>query len=282
MVIHIRKVLYDMLEAKHSQSFAGQVLRWTLSVLIILNIIAVVLESLPDLPADLRALFYVFELISVMIFTVEYFTRLWISVEGNPIRPFWSRIEFIFSFQGLIDLVAIVPFYIPIFVTVDFRFLRAFRLARLVRALKLGRYSNAVKVLTSVVKEKSPELILTIFFAFIVLLVAASGMYFFERDAQSEAFSSIPAAMWWAVATLTTVGYGDVYPVTVGGKLFGALIAVFGVGMVAAPAGILGAGLLEVTKKQEEAIKLCPRCHYKFDNEVADINETTLKSKKIV
>ena len=137
-------------------------------------------------------------------------------------------------------------------IPLDLRFIRAVRLFRLFRLFKIGRYSKAVVILKKLLKDKKEELVLVIFIAFILLIIFSSLMYFIEKEAQPEAFSSIPAAMWWGITTLTTVGYGDIYPITTLGKIVGALIAFLGIGLFALPAGILGSGLVEATRKKEK------------------------------
>ena len=152
---------------------------------------------------------------------------------------------------AIIDLLAILPFYLPMIIPLDLRFIRAVRLFRLFRLFKMGRYSKAVFILKKVLKEKKEELVLIIFVIFLLLIIFSSLMYFIEKEAQPEAFSNIPEAMWWGIITLTTVGYGDVYPITPLGKILGALIAFLGIGMFALPAGILGSGLVEIVRKKE-------------------------------
>ena len=181
------------------------------------------------------------------MFSVEYLLRIWVCLEDEKYtvkstNSVLARLRFMLSPYALIDLIAILPFYLLMIGTignVDMRFLRAIRLLRI---LKLTRYSSALDMLIICCKENLRPLTAAFFVLLIVMLLASSGMYYFERDAQTVDFGSIPAAMWWAFATLTTVGYGDVTPVTVGGKIFGALITVVGIGMVALPTGILASG----------------------------------------
>lgn len=159
----------------------------------------------------------------------------------------------------LIDLLAIAPFYLPM-MGVDLRAFRALRLFRLLRVAKLGRYSMALKLIGHVVRSKREELITTVIFMLLLLLFASSLMYFAERDVQPEVFGSIPESMWWAVTTLTTVGYGDVSPVTPVGKALGSVVAILGVGMFALPTGILGSGFVEAIENQKNDSGICPTC----------------------
>ena len=209
--------------------------------------VAVVLESTPALEVAYADVFYWFEVFTVAVFTVEYFLRIWCAVDGekyanSDMGPLEIRLRFIFSPYAIIDFLAILPFYLLIggvFGDVDMRFLRSIRLLRI---LKLTRYSSAFDMLLTTCRENARPLTAAFFILVTVMLLAASGMYFFERQAQPVAFGSIPDAMWWAISALTTVGYGDVVPTTIGGKIFGAIITVIGVGMVALPTGILAAG----------------------------------------
>src|SRR5262249_42092093 len=154
-------------------------------------------------------LFWDFEVFSVIVFTIEYITRLWVcTLNPKYASPVWGRLRYIFSFMGLVDLLAILPFYIPMVIRMDLRFLRALRLFRLFRVFKVERYWKSLHLLSKVLKEKRAELLMTLFAIFISLIIASSLMYYVENEAQPKVFSSIPAAMWWGVTTLTTVGYG--------------------------------------------------------------------------
>jgi len=228
--------------------------------LIALNIIALVLETVDSIYRQCPVLFDVFEVVSVVIFSVEYVFRVWsCTCDSRYSSPVTGRLRFAVTPLAMIDLLAVLPFYLP-FLGLDLRFFRAVRLFRLFRIAKLGRYSRAVRTLGRVVVAKKEELAVTLFVLFLLLLMASCLLYFVERDAQPEAFSSIPAAMWWAVATLTTVGYGDVCPVTVAGKIIAAIVAILGIGMFALPTGILGAGFVEEMQNQRRPAKTCPHC----------------------
>jgi voltage-gated potassium channel len=200
-----------------------------------------------------------------MIFTVEYILRLWTcTINIRFKKPVIGRLGFAATPMSIIDLMAILPFYMPMLIF-DLRFVRVLRLFRLFRLFKLGRYSESLKKFGNVLKSKREELGITVFIVTMLLIFASSVMYHFENEAQPVAFSSIPKAMWWSVATLTTVGYGDVYPVTNIGKLFGSIIAILGVGMVALPAGILASGFAEEIKNKEKGQIICPHCGKNID-----------------
>jgi voltage-gated potassium channel len=162
--------------------------------------------------------------------------------------------------MAIVDLLAILPFYAPMVVRLDLRFLRALRLIRILRLLKLGRYSQAMQTIARVVVAKKEELLVTAFVVFILLLLGSAGLYYAEHDAQPEAVPSIPAAMWWGVVTLSTVGYGDIVPVTPAGRFLGAVVALLGIGMFALPTGILGAAFVEEVRRRRAATRVCPHC----------------------
>lgn len=219
-----------------------------LITLILSNVFLIILETVPSISIQYRAALTYFEIFSVVIFTIEYLLRMWSCVEDdmdNQSGKKWSRLRWLFSPLGLIDLLAILPFYIFLFIPdsdVSLLMLRMFRGLRLLRIFKLTRYSSALNILFSVLKREARVLAVTSFILAMVLVMASWGIYLLERNVQAEVFGSIPAAMWWAVITLTTVGYGDVVPITSGGKMFAGLISLIGIGMMALPAGILAAG----------------------------------------
>jgi voltage-gated potassium channel len=206
-------------------------------------------------------LFKAFDVFSVFVFTVEYLLRLWTCTTDKKFRgPVKGRFRFAVTPFALVDLMAILPFYAPMFLPLDLRFIRALRLFRLLRILKMGRYSESLRTLGNVLKEEKEALLITVFAVLILLVVASSLMYFVENAAQPKAFSSIPAAMWWGVATLTTVGYGDMYPITPLGRFFGAIIAILGIGAIAIPAGILTTGFAKEIQKRHGKRGMCPYC----------------------
>lgn len=209
-------------------------------VLIVLNVFAVIVETVEPVYQAYKAYFYYFELFTIVVFSVEYVIRVWVcTLEDRYSHPVWGRIKYVLSLEALIDLLAILPFYLPLFLSMDARFLRILRLFRLLRVFKLGRYSVAFQLIVNVLRKRKEELLITFTLLIVMLILAASLMYYIEHEAQPEVFTSIPATMWWAIATLTTVGYGDVYPVTPLGKLLGSFIAILGIGIFALPTGII-------------------------------------------
>lgn len=213
--------------------------------LISLNVLAVILQSIASLDARFHGYFLAFEIVSVIVFTIEYTLRLWTCIERPEYRqqgPIAGRIRYSLTPMALIDLCAILPFYLGALGGLDLRFLRV---VRLIRLLKLTRYSVAMQALLAALRAEADTLGAAFILLSVLFVLAASGIYLLEREMQPEAFGSIPAAMWWAMATLTTVGYGDVVPLTLLGRVFGGCITIIGVGMVALPAGIIASGFSE-------------------------------------
>lgn len=234
-----------------------------ISWLIIINMIAILLESYKEINTSYSFYFNIFEIFSIIIFTIEYFVRIWISDIIYPnISPIKARLKYITSFMGMVDLVSILPFFLPYFIKVDLRILRSLRLFRLLRLLKLNRYFKSLSVIKNVILKTKSEIIVTVFMVFILLILASTLMYNIEKTAQPEAFQNIGQAMWWAVATLTTVGYGDIYPITGLGKILSAFIALLGIGIVALPTGIISSAYIEEIRElrvQKETCN-CPHC----------------------
>lgn len=258
---HWQQRIWQILQIEDPQDPWTRWLNICLTALIVVNILAVILETVERLAARYALCFNVLEVASVAIFTVEYIARLWTCRQAEAYRhPFFGRLRFALTPLALVDLLAILPFYLA-FITYDLRFLRALRLLRLARLAKLGRYSTAMQIMARALVRCREELILTMGLMFVLILVSASLIYLAEHETQPDKFPDIPSAMWWSVITLTTVGYGDVYPITPLGKLFAGVSALFGVGMVALPAGVLGASFLEeIRAARQSQERRCPHC----------------------
>jgi voltage-gated potassium channel len=264
MMKQLQRQLFLTLEVAHPDNKFSQIFDYFFVGLIILNVIIVCLETVESVHKSYATLFDQFEVFSIVFFTIEYFLRLWCCTVSHKYRhPLWGRIRYIFSPLALIDLLVILPFYLPIKKT-DLRFARSLRLFQFLRFLKLTRYFKSLKMLAEVLANRQEELVSTVMTVMILLLFSGSLIYFAEHDAQPEQFPHIPAAMWWAVVTLTTVGYGDVYPVTFIGRVLGGIVALLGVGIVALPAGIVATSFAEVLdkkkQKQQQSLQICPHC----------------------
>ena len=203
-----------------------------IQLLIFISIITFSIETLPDLPFEIIEILNLIEVVCVAIFTFEYLGRILYSKKGY---------SYIYSFYGLIDLIAILPFYISL--GIDLRSIRILRLLRLFRILKLPRFNKAIRILAKSLKSIKAELSVVIAVALVFIYLSSVGIYFFENEAQPENFKSIFHSIWWAIATLTTVGYGDVYPITLGGKIFSSIIILIGIGIVAIPTGLIASSI---------------------------------------
>lgn len=210
--------------------------------LIILNILAMILESHVAIKNRYDIFFSKFELFSIVIFSFEYIYRIFTYYREEGWR---GAFNYVFSFFGLIDLISILPFYLKQFITIDGRFFRILRLFRLTRIFKLGRESKSLRLFIKALSAVRNELKFTLFLSILTILFSASAIYFLENEAQPDVFSSITASIWWATVSLATVGYGDVIPITVGGKIFASIISLVGIGVVAIPTGIISASFVE-------------------------------------
>ncbi|MBD1208916.1 MAG: potassium channel family protein [Ignavibacteria bacterium] len=216
-------------------------------IVILLGTVAAILQTEPIVFVGREKLFLTVELSLGIFFSIEYLARLWVASEGPGSNTITKRVRFIFSFSGLLDLAIIVATFAP-FITVNLIVLRLVRLLRILRLAKLGRMSIAIRRLSKAVASRKYELLFTMGLAVTVLVFGATALHLIEGDLQPDKFGSIPRAMWWSVVTLTTIGYGDVYPITVLGKIFAALVAVAGIGLIAMPTGILASAFSEAVR----------------------------------
>ncbi|MHA7647786.1 ion transporter [Nitrosopumilus sp. S4] len=233
--------------------------------LIAVNVLVVIIETEESVLDEYGYFFTPFEVFSVLVFTAEYISRIMLC-KLNPKynKSRYGILRFLVSPMMLVDLAAILPFFLP-FVVADVRFIRIIRLLRLFRLFKLARYSEPMQTLGDVFRAKAGDLAVAFFILFIVLIFASSLMYHAEHEAQPAVFSSIPASMWWGIVTLTTIGYGDVYPVTVPGKLIAAGVAVIGIAVYAIPTGIMASAFTEeLRKKKDSKNRTCPHCGKEF------------------
>ena len=214
----------------------GKIFDYFIQILIFLSLFAVSLETLPNKGVILNKILELFEIFCLSVFSIEYLLRIFVAKK---------RFKYIFSFYGIVDFLAVAPFFFPTKEIIDLRFLRAFRIFRLFRALKLIRYSKAINRLTTAIDIVKEELILFFIIILILIFMVSAGIYFFENEAQPDIFKSIFHSMWWSIVTLTTVGYGDAYPITMGGKVFTFFVLIIGVGVVTIPAGLVGSALSE-------------------------------------
>lgn len=263
---HIKKYIFELLDPTEQESKLERYIDIFIISLIILNVAMVIADTF-QLPQYIKSVFNVLEGFSVAIFTVEYLLRLWTS---NYLYPSLSaakaHIKYIFSFMALIDLLAILPFYLPFIFPIDLRVLRAIRVIRLFRLFKVNRYTNSLSLIAAVFKNKANQLVSSVFVVGLLMIISSVLMYSIENPVQPEVFKNAFSGLWWAVATFTTVGYGDIYPITGAGKILSAIIALLGIGLVAVPTGIISAGFVEnISDEKEEKKHYCPYCGKRID-----------------
>lgn len=241
-----QETAYRLLEGPAEGDLPRQIVIAFLFILISVMVTIVFLETESGFYAEYEEILLAITLFAVAVFSVEYLLRLWVCTL-NPAYtdPVWGRLRYMVSLLAVFDLLAILPFYIPLVLPMDLLVLRLFRLTRVFTVLKMGRFSNAWNSLTYTVRSRKEELVVSAVFIFIILAVSSTVMYYIENPAQPQKFSSIPQTMWWGVVTLSTVGYGDMYPITPLGKLVGSLVAISGICVFALPAGIIAAGFVE-------------------------------------
>jgi voltage-gated potassium channel len=257
----LKQKAYHIMNATEEGGLTGPIINSFILLLIIGNIVALILETVEEIASPNIQIFRTFESFSVIIFTIEYLLRLW-SITSNPVyqKPAAGRARFALTPLAIIDILAILPFYLPMILPIDLRFLRALRMVRLFRIFKVVRYTKSFKLMGNVFRSRKEELIITIAMVSLLLIVVSSLMYYIEHDAQPEVFKSILHSMWWGIATLTTIGYGDAFPITPLGKILGGMTAILGIGIFALPAGILGSGFVEELQKSKKEKKVCPHC----------------------
>lgn len=259
----LRNRIHRLLDGDQLDDPAGTLVRRFLTGLILLNVLAVVLETVPTIFDAVPWLFQGLEVVSVGIFSVEFLLRLWIAPERPQFEsPVVGRVRWLLTPAALVDLLAVLPSWMP-WLGFDLRSVRLLRLVRILRVAKLGRYSVAVQTLQNVLRNKASDLLSLLFMLLVMLVVSSTVMYHFEHEAQPNSFSSIPATMWWGIVTLTTIGYGDMSPVTGAGRAFGGLVAILGIAMFALPAGLLGAAFVEELGRAREALRVRQEGHHR-------------------
>lgn len=256
-----------LLEPGTAESGWAKAIDVLITLIIIVNLTVLIIDTVPDIPLYYRQNFYLLEVFTVLFFTIEYMLRIWIA----PVTEVYSRFKrprvgLVLSFYGIVDLLAILPFYLNFIFGLNYYYLMVFRLFRI---FKLFRYFTALQLLGRVFRAKFQELMFALFFIIIMLIFVSFLMFYVENKAQPEVFRSIPETMWWGIITLTTVGYGDMHPITPVGKFLGGIIALMGIGLFALPAGILAGGFStelqkiaqeDTEKDSKEASTTCPHC----------------------
>jgi voltage-gated potassium channel len=258
----IKYHVYDILVETDDNELIDRIVAVILMILILISVVTVILETVDEYNAAYGRLFHSIEVVSVTIFTAEYLLRLWIAPLDPKYAGRFGRLRYAVSVMAIIDLVAILPTFMPMFFPVDLLFLRFLRTFRLFRLFKMSRYVESFNRLDDAILAKKEALLVSIAMISILLLFSSILMYLVEHQAQPDKFPSIPAALWWGIVTLTSVGYGDTFPITPLGKLLGGMTAFLGVAMFALPTGIFAAGFAEEIAKnrQRDGECCCPNC----------------------
>lgn len=244
-----KKRIFDIIQIGNKFDFLSKLFDVVISFLIVLSICTTFLQTFDNLSAY-RELLNQIEFVTILVFMVEYGLRLWTAgylyEEDRPIK---SALCFMCSFYGIVDLLTIISYFAPFLFSNGVVALRMLRVVRIMRLFKLNSTYDAFNVITEVLKDKRNQIISSIFMIIILMLASSMCMYSLEHDAQPESFNNAFSGIWWSVSTLLTVGYGDIYPITIGGRIMAILIAFLGVGMVAIPTGIISAGFVEAYTK---------------------------------
>ncbi len=252
MYNRLKRQIFEIIQPAENGRIASRIFDIFIIALIFLSVASVFIMTfrISEKTAEVLA---GLEKTALVIFSVEYLLRIWTANLLYPGIPGWrARLRYIRSGMAVIDLLAILPFYLPMLLPVNLVGIRAVRMVRLLRLFKLNRYSEALSSIGEVFRRKYREMLVSMFFVSVLLMISSLLIYYAEHDAQPESFANAFSGLWWAVATLTTVGYGDIYPVTVAGRLLGTVIAVMGIGMVAIPTGILSSGFMEALERKRK------------------------------
>ncbi len=275
-----RRIFEIISPAKDGDKFSS-IFDLLVIVIIALNVISITLSTFSVTDNDINFFHDAVEIVSVTVFTIEYLLRLWTSDLLYPERgKIVSRLRYMVSIMAIIDLLSIVPFYLPLFVAIDPMLLRSLRIIRLLRVFKLHRYTMALSSMQMVLKRKAKQLTSSVSVIIVLIMIASIMIYDIEAAAQPEVFENAFSGFWWSVATITTVGYGDIVPITLAGKVFSSIVAFLGIGLIAVPTGIISAGFVELdnerhekklaqemlkAKKEQEKKCFCPYCGKRVD-----------------
>lgn len=265
----IRNRVYSLLQTDSPKHRIGRLLDGLIIGLVVVNTAFIILDTF-SLPPPYEHISAAAETVCACFFTVEYLLRFWTAPCVFPREaPGRSRLHYLTTPMALVDLLSILPFYLPLFLPVDLTVLKILRVLRLLRLLKFNRYTSGIHIIRDVFRRKAGQLLSSCFVVFLLMVVAAVMMYYVENAAQPDKFDNAFSALWWAMETLTTVGYGDVYPVTAVGKILSGGIALLGIGLVAVPTGIISAGIMESIEQQKKESAsgkhYCPYCGKRID-----------------
>ena len=240
-----KKRIFEIIQIGYDEDWPSRIFDIAVIVMILTNLFIAIFTTF-DSSKPYLGLLETIEFITVVGFAIEYFLRLWTAEYLFPKLTRRDAIKkYVLSFNGVIDMLAFLPFFLPIFFPAGVVAFRMFRVVRIFRLLRVNAYYDALNVIGEVINSKRDQILSSVFIILVLMTAASLFMYSLEHEAQPEVFSNAFSGFWWAVSTLLTVGYGDIYPITIAGRIFGIIITFLGVGMVAIPTGILSAGFVE-------------------------------------
>ena len=253
--------VFNIIGPSEDEHFLGRIFDFLITLLILASVIIVFVVTF-DIPPRVHSWLLLTEGAISVVFTIEYLLRIWTAPCLYPkVSPWQARVKYVFSAMAVVDLIAIMPFYAPLVLPPGFLGLRALRLVRLLRILKLNRHFEALAAIGEVIKDKSRDIVASLFFVFLLMIISSLLIYAAEHDAQPDVFKNAFSALWWAIATLTTVGIDGIQPITLCGRILAACISILGVGLVAIPAGIISSGLIErLDSRHKHEPTICPHC----------------------
>lgn len=267
-LIKVKKKVFNIIQSPEDGNILSKIFDIVIITLIIINVASVIAETF-ELPLIMSKILNYVEIVSFIIFGIEYLLRLWTADLLYPDYPkYKAKLKYMFSFMAIIDLLSVLPFYIQFIIPVDLRVLRVLRMIRVFGLFKIHRYTSAISIIGQVFKSKASQLLSSMFIVSLLMIISSVIMYNVENPVQPDKFENAFSGLWWAIATLTTVGYGDIYPLTSIGKFLSAIIAILGIGLVAVPTGIISAGFMEQTSEkndEDEKKHFCPYCGHNID-----------------
>jgi len=266
---NVKKYIYNVIRDDDKNDLKSSIFDIIIISLVIINVLIIFFDTFDNIHKYIEPYYVIIDTISIIVFTIEFIFRIWTASLMFPnLSPFRSRIKYITSAKAIIDFIALFSFYLPLFTTHNIKIIRIIRLFRILSLLKINRYSHALEDLGNVIKRKSIQLLSSIFIVGVLIIFSSLLMYHIENDAQPGSFDNAYSSLWWTIATLTTVGYGDIYPVTTLGKLLGILISLLGIALIAIPTGIISAGFMEQSREEKSKLReernYCPYCGKKI------------------
>jgi voltage-gated potassium channel len=265
----IKECVYNVIRDDDENDIVSTIFDSIIVLLIVINVLLLALDTFNEIRQHIEKFYKYIDFISIIVFSIEYGLRVWTAEYiFTSLPPNQSRIKYVFSPKALIDFIALLSFCLPLMSYSNFKLLRTIRLLRILNLLKLNRYSKSLLTLGKVIKAKSMQIVSSFFIVSVLIISTSLLMYYIENNAQPGSFDNAFSSLWWTIATLTTVGYGDIYPVTTLGKILGIFISLMGIGLIAIPTGIISAGFIEQLdggKKEAAKYNYCPHCGKELD-----------------